>query len=333
MSRRIITLEEHFLDPGVAMAGADRYAELSPASGEAYRAGAGLPYSPTFDTLADLGDSRIADMTAGGVSMQVLSALSTQVVPASVAAPVVRASNDRAAAATRAHPDRFAAFAALPTTVPDAAPDELTRCVEELGFVGAMVMGRTGEDFLSAGRFAPLLARIASLDVPLYLHPGVPPRRTSEENYEGGLDPLVAARFQTSAWGWHNETAVHFIHLVLSGVFDRHPELTVILGHWGELMPYFLERIDESLPRRVTGLDREFSDYVRQNTYVTPSGMWNQAQLRFCIDVLGVDRIMYSVDYPFIDNERASTFLEEAAITEAQKDLIAHGTAERLLRL
>ena len=332
-SRRLITLEEHYLDPGVAATSQARAAHLSPGSAASYRSGSGLPYVPEPGQLSDLGDGRIADMNAGGVSMQVLSSLSTQIVPASVAVEVVEAANDRAAAAVRAHPDRFAAFASLPTTVPDAAADELTRCVEELGFVGTLIMGRTEDEFLDVERFAPILATIERLGVPLYLHPGVPPRATSEENYEAGLDSLVTARFQTSAWGWHNDTGIHFIHLVLAGVFDRHPDLSVILGHWGEIVPFYMERIDESLPRRITGLDREFSDYMRQNVYVTPSGMWSAAQLRFCIEMLGVDRIMYSVDYPFVGTGRASEFLESTDLSDADKDLIAFQTAERVLRM
>ena len=272
-------------------------------------------------------------MDAGGVTMQVLSCLTTQQLPADVAVDLVRAANNRAAAAVEAHPDRFHAFAALPTAVPDAAADELRRCVSDLGFVGTMIFGRTGGAFLDAPRFAPVLAALADLDVPLYLHPGFPPADVSAANYEGGLDPLVTARMQTSAWGWHQETAVHFLHLVLSGVFERHPTLQVILGHWGEMIPFYLDRLDEALPPAVTGLDRTIGEVVRQNTYVTPSGMFSQAQLRFCVDTVGVDRILYSVDYPFIGNDGATTFLEDADLPQEEKEQIAHGNTERLLKL
>src|SRR5690606_10403247 len=149
-------------------------------------------------------------------SMQILSSLTTTQLPADVAVDLVRATNDKLATAVRQHPDRFAGFAALPTTVPDAAADELERGASELGFVGTLIMGRTEDDFLSAPRFEPILARAAALDVPIYLHPGVPPLTTREENY-GGLSPLVSSRFGTTAWGWHSDTGVHFVHLVLSG--------------------------------------------------------------------------------------------------------------------
>lgn len=329
---RLITLEEHYLDVAVARAGARGAQELSPHFPAAFDPASGLPYSPTSEVLRDLGEGRIADMDAGGIAMQVLSSLTTQQLPPDVAADLVRTTNDTLAAAVERHPDRFAAFAALPTSAPAAAVAELQRAVEELGCVGTMIMGRTEGEFLSAARFDPILRTAAALDVPIYLHPGVPPRETTRSNYEG-LDPLVTARFQTVAWGWHQETAVHFLQLVLGGVFDRYPELQIILGHWGEMVPFYLDRLDEALPQAVTKLDRTIGDYVRQNVYITPSGMFSQAQLRFCVDVLGTDRMMYSVDYPFIGNESAAAFLEEADLPDAAKENIGHRTAERVLGL
>jgi uncharacterized protein len=267
------------------------------------------------------------------ITMQVLSNLTTQPVPADVAADLVRSANDNLAAAVRRHPDRFAAFAALPTTVPGAAAAELDRCVGDLGFAGTMIMGRTEGDFLSAERFDPILRTAARLGVPIYLHPAVPTRVTSADNYEAGLDPIVATRFAAAAWGWHNETGIHFLHLVLSGVFDRYPGLQIILGHWGEMIPWFLDRLDEALPPRATKLDRTIGDYVRQNTYYTPSGMFTEPHLRFCVDLLGTDRMIYSVDYPFVPNDDAVGFLSRAKFSDSVKEDIAHRNAERLLGL
>ena len=329
---RIITLEEHYLDPAIAAAGAPLARELSPDFAAAYDPASGLSYTPSAQVLQDLGQRRIADMDTHGISMQVLSCLTTQQVPADVAPDLVRAANDTAAAAVRAHPDRFAAFAALPTTAPDAAATELARCIDDLGFVGTMINGRTDGEFLDAPRFDPILATAAARNVPIYLHPAVPPRATSDSNY-AGLAPLVTARLQTSAWGWHQETAVHFLHLVLSGVLDRYPNLQFILGHWGEMIPFYLDRLDEALPQAVTNLDRTISDYVRENVYITPSGMFNQAQLQYCVETLGVDRILYSVDYPFIGNDGAVSFLDEANLPDEAKHQIAHQNTEKLLGL
>jgi uncharacterized protein len=330
---KIITLEEHYLDPDIAAASAPNARELSPDFAAAYDPARGLSYSPTPDVLQDLGEARLADMDRNGISMQVLSCLSTQQLPADVAVELARRTNDTAAAAVRQHPDRLAAFAALPTARPGAAAHELRRCVEELGFLGTMIMGRTGGEFLDAPRFDPVLARAAELDVPIYLHPAPPPRETTDSNYAAGLDPLVTARLQTSAWGWHQETAVHFLHLVLAGVFDRYPRLQVILGHWGEMIPFYLDRLDEALPRSITKLDRGLGQYVRENVHITPSGMFSQAQLQFCVETVGVDRILHSVDYPFIGNDDAVGFLERARLPEDAKHKIAHGNAESLLGL
>ncbi len=330
---KVITIEEHVLDPAVAVASAPTANELIPYFQQAFGPASGLPYAPTLEQLCDLGESRIADMDRNGITMQVLSSLTTQQVPAEVATELVRSTNNTLAAAVGHHPDRFAAFAALPTTVPDGAAAELERCVSELGFVGTMIMGRTDGEFLSADRFSTILEAAARLDVPIYLHPAAPNRVTSADNYEAGLDPIVATRFATAGWGWHNETGVHFLNLVLSGVFDRHPDLQIILGHWGEMVPWFLERLDEALPRRATGLDRTIGDYVRHNTYFTPSGMWSHGQLRFCVDLLGTDRMLYSVDYPFVGNEQAISFLESADLPADAKAAVAHGNAERLLDL
>ncbi len=330
---KIIALEEHYLDRDIAAASAAGARALSPDFSATYDSGRGLSYSPSAEVVKDLGDVRLRDMDAGGVSMQVLSCLSTQQVPADVAADLVGKANDRAARAVREHPGRFAAFAALPTSVPEAAAAELDRCVGELGFVGTMIMGRANGEFLDAPRFDPILARAAALDVPIYLHPAVPPREVTESSYARGLDPLVTARLQTSAWGWHQETAVHFLHLVFSGVFDRYPSMQIILGHWGEMIPFYLDRIDEALPQAITKLDRTFLEYFHDNVYITPSGMFSQAQLQYCVETVAVERVLFSVDYPFIANHGALSFLQNANLSEDSKRKIAHENAERLLRL
>lgn len=330
---KIITLEEHFADPALTAASSPTMNRLAPDFAAAYAPRTGFTGSlSSASVLMDVGEQRIADMDAHGITTQVLSCLWAQQAPADVAPALVRAANDTAGEAVKAFPGRFAAFAALPTAAPETAARELERCVTELGFVGTLINGRTDDEFLDAPRFDPVLAAASRLKVPVYLHPSPPPRAVSEASYEG-LSPLVTARLQTAAWGWHVETAEHFIHMVLSGVFDRYPELQVILGHWGEMIPFYLDRIEDVLPQEITKLDRPFSDYFKQNAYITPSGMWNQAQLRFCVDTLGVDRIVLAVDYPFVGNKGAVAFLKEADLTIEDKHRIAHRTAERLLGL
>lgn len=330
---KIIALEEHFVDPALSKAAEPRLLELSPGFPAAYDAASGLPYCPPIEVLTDLAEGRIADMDANGITMQVLSCLNAQYVPADVAPGLARAANDKAAAAVRANPERFAAFASLPTAAPRAAVAELDRCVNELGFVGTMIFGRTEGEFLDAPRFEPVLARAAALGVPIFLHPGVPPREVTDSNYAGDLPPVVATRLQTSAWGWHDETALHFLHLVHSGVFDRYPGLQIILGHWGEMIPFYLERINEALPQRATKLERSFEEYFRENVYIAPSGLFSQAQLQFCLETVGLERIVFAVDYPYLSNEGALPFFDQARLSQQAKRKIAHENAERLLRL
>jgi uncharacterized protein len=327
---RIIAHEEHFIDADLAAASSPAMTRLGPHFAAAYESGQGFSASPARATLADIGESRLAAMDEGGITMQVLSCLWAQQAPADVAVDLVSRANDKSATAVLAHPDRFAAFAALPTAVPEAAARELERCISELGFVGAFVNGRTGDEFLDAPRFDPVLAAAARLKVPVYLHPALPPVAVTEAYYSG-LAPLVNGRLQASAWGWHVETAGHFLHMVLTGVFDRYPDLILILGHWGELIPFYLERIEDMLPQQITKLERPFSDYFRQNAYITPSGMFSQEQLQFCVRTLGAERILFAVDYPFIGNEDAVPFLETARLSAEDKDLIAHANSEKLL--
>ena len=316
---RIITLEEHTIDDRVAAA-------ASPTADETPM---GAFPDSLANTLRDIDDGRIAEMDANGIDVQVLSTLGAQLVPAD-AVDVVSAANDRMADAVSRHPDRYRAFASVPTADPAAAVHELERAVSDLGFVGAMVFGRTRGEFLDAEQFEPILATAERLGAPIYLHPAPPPRAVSDWNY-AGFDELVTERFQTSAWGWNQETAVHFLHLALAGVLDRHPRLQFILGHWGEMIPFYLDRLDEQLPTKLTGLDRTIGEYVRQNVFITPSGLFSQAQLQFCVETIGVERIMYAVDYPFVANTKAQSFLSEARLLDADKESIAHGTAERFL--
>lgn len=327
---RIVTLEEHWSDPAVSAAGAPAMTELVPGYAAAFDAG--MPYTERLHLLPDIGAARIADMDRNGITTQVLSC-QNMFLPAEVAARLTTAANDTAAEAVKAYPGRFAAFATLPTAVPDAAADELRRCVRELGFAGTMIMGRTDGEFLDQPRFAPILRAASELNVPIYLHPAPPPPAVSNASYGGRLAPAVAASFRLAGWGWHQETAVHFLHLTLAGVLDRHPDLQFILGHWGEFIPFYLDRLDEALPRRMTKLERTFREYFRDNVFITPSGMFSQDQLRYCVATVGIDRIIHAVDFPMIGNEGAVPFLADSDLSDADKDKLAHGNADKLLGL
>jgi hypothetical protein len=304
---RIIAIEEHFVT-----------AELRP--------------SNWVDELVEVGDGRIAAMNAAGIDVQVLSAPppGVQHFPPEEAIAVARAVNDRLAQAAAAAPGRFAGFATLPTPAPEAAAAELVRTVTELGFRGAMVHGHTGGRFFDDKAFWPIFEAADDLDVPIYLHPAPPPQAVHDA-YFGGLEPDVANVLATAGWGWHAETGLQALRLMVSGVFDRFPALQVIVGHMGEFLPFGIARADAVLGRVTTGLRRTVAEYFQENFHVTTSGYFTAPPLQCALSVVGVDRILFAVDYPYATNEQGAEFLRTVPIAPADRAKIAHLNAERLL--
>ncbi len=341
---RIIVIEEHAFDAGLAKATEEPQAaeagylkELGAGDAGAAAPSTGRPAIRSVreipDRAFDMGDGRIAEMDAHGIDMQVLSYSNpTQLAPAQEAVALARAANDRLAAAVRAHPGRFAGFATLPWQDPQAAAGELERSVKELGLKGTLVVGRPGGTFLDDERYRPVLAMLDALGVPLYVHPGVPLPQV-QQPYYGGLKGAVTARLSLFGWGWHAEAGVQVVRMILSGAFDRFPGLQVISGHWGEMVPFFLQRMDDAMPRAVTGLSRSITETYRSQVFVTPSGMLNLPHFSFIHEVLGADRIIHSVDYPYLTNTGAREFLERLPVGQDDKEKIAHRNAETLLGL
>lgn len=322
---KIITIEEHF-----------KLAETPKAMGKLLPGGATGLHFPAFDPpdsqLEDIGAGRLQQMDALGIDIQVLSPPGMQTFQAAEAVALARDANDQLAAAIAAHPDRFAGFATLPTPDPQAAAAEFERAVHQLGLKGAMIYGRTGDRFLDDPAFRPILEAAEALDVPIYLHPGIP-MKAVRDVYYAGFDPLVSASFAAFGWGWHMETGIHALRMILGGVFDRYPRLQLILGHWGEMIPFYLARFDESLNPVTTYLQRPVADYFLQQMYVTPSGMFTLPPFLLTLQIIGADRILYALDYPFMQDPHVRTFLETAPISPADKEKIAHGNAEKLLKL
>lgn len=327
---RIITVEEHAISPALNKALA-KYGK----AGAPYQALAhakGYPYDADPVLFADLGEKRIADMDAAGIDMQVLSCpVQAQQLPPDIAVAAVRDANDELAAAISLHPDRFAGFCSLPWSAPEAAARELERA-KSLGYCGALIGGRAIPEggFLDDPRFTPVLEAAAALRMPIYVHPAAP-MDTVQQAYYAGLDDLVSARLSLFGWGWHHEAGIQVLRMILAGVFDRFPALQVISGHWGEMVPFFLSRLDQALPQKATHLARTITETYRQHVYVTPSGIFDTPQLKFCAEVLGADRILHSVDFPFIPNQGARAFIEDAPIPAEDKAKIAHVNAEQLL--
>jgi hypothetical protein len=290
------------------------------------------------EQLRDLGPDRIAGMDAAGIDVQVLSHVqpAAQGLAGDQAITAARAANDALAGAIARHPDRLAGFATLPTGEPAQAAAELNRAAGSLGLVGGMVHSTLGINgaFLDDERFEPLLAAFEDLDVPLYLHPAAAPRNVADVLF-GGLAPAVAGRLATNAWGWHAEAGLHALRLVASGTFERHPRLKLIVGHCGEMLPFMLARVDEMLPPEVTGLPHPPSTYVHRNVWVTTSGMFSLPPVLCSIAVMGVDRVLFSVDYPFAANRAGRRLLDALALTLSPADQakVAGENAVRLLGL
>jgi uncharacterized protein len=319
---RIITLEEHFVTP--------KYLEAT--SGFSF----GPPNPAMVDILRkqkDLGEERLKDMDEAGISLQVLSLsgiLLDRVDPAT-ATEVARDSNDLAAKAVRGHPGRFAALAALGMAEPEKAADELKRCIQELGFVGAMIDGTCKGLFYDDERFFPVFKAAEELNVPIYLHPAPPPQAVQEAYYSGLPDGLGQA-LSIAGWGWHVETGLHALRLIVSGLFDKLPNLQIIIGHMGENLPFSIMRADSVLSRQAK-LAKPVAEYFTSNFCVTTSGYFTVPPFQCALDVCGVDRVLFSVDYPFSANTKGRAFLDSLPVSDDDKEKIAHGNAERVLSL
>jgi uncharacterized protein len=322
---RTITLEEHFATPGF-FDGPGR--ELKNRAEKV-----GGRYANLIARLCDVGAKRLAEMDAAGIDMQVLSltAPGVEQLDAAEAVALAREANDYVADAVKNHPSRFAAFAAVPTPAPEQAAAELELRVRA-GFKGAAINGHNRGRYLDDEFYWPLLECAQALDVPIYLHPTPPPPAVLE-TYYGGFAPLLSEMLAGGAWGWHIETAVHVIRLMSGGVFDRFPKLQIVIGHMGEGLPFMFQRLD-IIPPAVTGLKRQFKDYMRDNVHYTFSGFnFPPAFLDLLLELGGVDRIMFSADHPYQSMPAARAFLEQIPVSAADKERIAHGNAEKLLRL
>jgi predicted TIM-barrel fold metal-dependent hydrolase len=322
---RVVALEEAFLHPHVW--------HLFPNPLQ-------QKYQPVRARLSDVGPERIRLMDAAGIDVQVLSHVQPGIQiladsDADLAITVCREVNDWLAERIAAYPDRFAGFAMLPTQSPAAAAEELVRTVSEHGFKGALINGHTNGRYLDDPSFDVLLASAESSGVPIYLHPTDPVQAVSDVYFA----PFESAVVPT--WGWPVETGSHLLRLICAGVFDRHPNLRIIVGHMGELLPYCYTRLNVGLTMAGwllheapdTGMRNTFGYYLRNNVYITSSGVFDVPVFTCAEAMLGIDNLMFSVDYPFQDNFAAMEFLDQCGLSAEDKERFAHGTAERVLAL
>jgi predicted TIM-barrel fold metal-dependent hydrolase len=324
---KTITLEEHFVTESFLKATG------------AYGDNALPQMSQIQPKLLDLGAERIGAMDEAGVDMQVMSlaALGIDKLEPSEATAVMADANSELSQAIKANPTRLAGFAALNLKDPQSAAKELERCVTKLGFVGALVNGTVssseGPLFLDHAQFGPVWEAAAQLKVPVYLHPAGPPP-VVQQAYFSGLPGELGMLLSIAGWGWHAETGLHTLRLIVSGLFDRLPKLQLIIGHMGEGLPYALARSSGVL----TGpahLKQTVADYFRTNIHVTTSGYFSQPPLKCAVEVVGIDRILFSVDYPFSPNTHGRKFLKDATgwLGEAEIEKLQGGNAQQVLKL
>ncbi len=314
----VIALEEHFQQKELGATYPPLDANRAPA---------------IVQQLEDLGEARIKAMDAAGIDIQVISHTAPSVqklTEPATAIRLARLANDHLATAVRTHPDRFAGFATLPTLDPSAAADELDRAVTQLGFKGGMIHGLTNGRFHDEKDFWPIFERAQALDVPIYFHPAVPDPSVVDAYYKEYAQQFPV--LLRAAWGFTVETATQSLRLVLSGVFDAYPGLKVIFGHLGEGLPFYLWRINMTLGREWKA-SRSFREIYSQHVYVTTSGFWSDPALLCVIQEIGLDHIMFSVDWPFAPNQPATEWLHQVPLCADDRAKLAGGTAKRLLKL
>lgn len=320
MTPPLITLEEHFFAAGTTRKTYDAYAEQ-------FKHVAGLE-----EKIRDLGDVRLRDMDAGKIALQIIS---HGPIPGSPSVQEAVSANNQLADAVKQHSKRFVGFATLPMSSPEASAAELERVVKEYGFVGALIDCHVEGKYYEGPEYLPFWSTVSELDVPIYIHPTWA-SKDMEPRFTGNFSEGAAKSISASGWLWHSETALHVLRLFASGLFDRFPALKIVIGHFGEMIPFMLERICQ-LSTRWGDLKRDFMTVYRENIYITTSGVWSLSPLATILMNTPVEHIMYSVDYPLAKNEDGLRWVESLAtsgmVTEEQLELITHGNAERLFKL
>ncbi len=287
---------------------------------------------PAFTQLLEDSGRRIAAMDEAGIDIFVLSQTSPGVQiekDSGVAVERAREANDYLYGQIELHPDRYRGFAHLAMLDVQAAGDELERCVKDLGFLGALVNGNTNGVYLDDDRYLPFWERVVRLGVPVYIHPADP-----------YVQPHVLEGYsvmQGAVWGWSVDNSCHYLRLLFSGLFDRFPELTIILGHMGETLPFFAWRLDSRYaatndPDRPR-LKKKPSDYFRSNLIITTTGVCQDSALQCALAEMGEDRVLFSVDYPYEAAQETAEWIERAPLTDAQREKICSRNAERVLGL
>ena len=327
---RTVALEEHFTVPAL-VARIDK--AVIAARGFRPRKPPKAGPSP-MELAPEIGERRLRSMDDAGVTVQVLSnsGPGPDLVPGEGGVAMAREMNDYLAKAIANHPGRFAGFAVLPMQSPEAVTAELTRAVKELGFVGALINGTTAGRFLDHPAYDGLLSAAEALDVPIYIHPHLAPEPVRQA-YFSNLPEGAAHILEGPAWGWHSETAIHVMRLAIAGTLDRHRRLKLIIGHMGEMLPMMLDRIDKVSALEIDHLARPISRAILDQVWITTSGVFNQPPFLAALQTFGIDRILFSIDYPYAPNAAGRGFLDGVSLAPDDLAKLAHGNADALLKL
>jgi uncharacterized protein len=346
---KVIAFEEHYKTPAIAQANKahpieqvyDTWKKSGRFPGDASQ---GVPPG-----IYDLGDKRIAAMDAAGIDVQILSHTvpGPEELEPSLALELARQANDAANATVARYPHRFRAFATLPMRDPKAAVEELERTVRKSGFVGALINGHVNGRYLDDKFFWPVFERAENLNVPIYLHPNRPPQPVVSAYYDG-FNPVVSGFLALAGVGWHVDTGIHALRLILGGVFDAFPRLQIIVGHNFEILSWTAWRATYSFPPKDAGLKHNIIDYLRENFYggmlageyadQVPGAIeksWNSSYQVYLgmVNTVGIDRVLFTTDYPYGSMKAARQFFDQMPINANDKEKIARLNAERLLRL
>lgn len=321
----IITMEEHYASPRV-MSEIAKYAKTKEASQKFVQ----------VEGLDEAAERRLKFMDENGVKTQILSYVNTipEDLPAEVAVEICRMANDDMAEITKKYPGRFEGFVTLPLQDIQASVEELERAVKSLGLRGIMLVSRFQGEFYSKKKFFPIFEKAAELGVPVYIHPAFIDSEIKKRYYDDEkINEITSFTWASAGFGWHLDAGMSVMHLILSGLFDRLPDLQVITGHNGEVVLYYMERMSTMLSPERTALKKNISDYFRSNIYISNSGMLSEDMTDFVIKQIGIDRVMFSLDYPYIPLKNADKFIQNLSISQEDKDKIAFGNAKKLFGL
>lgn len=298
-----------------------------------YNVPAGSPPGAILKQLLDIDAGRLAVMDENGVDMHLLSltAPGVQMFNADLGTELATIANDRIAEAVKKHPTRFAGLATFAPQDPKRAVKEMERAINTLKLNGFIINSHTNNEYLDLPKYWPILEAAEALNAAIYIHPRAPS--------DGMAAPFDDYNMETAVWGYGMEVGTHAVRLMLSGVFDRFPNLKIVLGHMGEAVPFWLWRLDYmGAPGRAAGGAQrphklKPSEYFKRNFAITTSGVQDPLALQYCIDKIGADNIMWAIDYPYQPTTPAVAFIESAPISDAEREKIAHGNAERIFHI